>query len=153
MPHKVDVAVPLARLGAFRAELDGVVHDAAGGAGGTVLVFGHIGVGNLHVNVVGPDPGDDQVDVAVARLAVAHGGSAAAEHGVGRAKAAWLGWSRPAAEITAMRAIKSALDPAGLLNPGVLFAASTTLSRRARSRRAPGAPSPEPPGLREPPGP
>jgi FAD/FMN-containing dehydrogenase len=123
VPHKVDVAVPLARLGAFRAELDGVVRDAAGGTGCAVLVFGHIAVGNLHVNVVGPDPGDDHVDVAVARLAVAHGGSAAAEHGVGRAKAAWLGWSRPPAEIAAMRAIKSALDPAGLLNPGVLFAA------------------------------
>ena len=96
---------------------------APGGAGAAVLVFGHIGVGNLHVNVVGPDPDDDHVDVAVARLAVAHGGSAAAEHGVGRAKAAWLAWSRPPAELTAMRAIKSAIDPAGLLNPGVLFAA------------------------------
>ena len=123
VPHKVDVAVPLARLGAFRAELDGAVRDAARGAGAAVLVFGHIGVGNLHVNVVGPDPDDDHVDVAVARLAVAHGGSAAAEHGVGRAKAAWLAWSRPLAELAAMRAIKSALDPAGLLNPGVLFAA------------------------------
>ena len=122
VPHKVDVAVPLARLGAFRAELDGVVRDAAGRTGCAVLVFGHIAVGNLHVNVVGPDPGDDHVDAAVGRLAVAHGGSAAAEHGIGRAKAAWLGWSRPLAEITAMRAIKSALDPAGLLNPGVLFA-------------------------------
>lgn len=123
VPHKVDVAVPLARLGPFRAELDGAVRDAAGGADCTVLVFGHIAVGNLHVNVVGPDPGDDQVDVAVARLAVAHGGSAAAEHGVGRVKAAWLRWSRPPAELTAMRAIKSALDPASLLNPGVLLAA------------------------------
>ncbi len=121
VPHKVDVAVPLARLGAFRAELDGAVRDAAGSADAAVLVFGHIAVGNLHVNVVGPDPDDDHVDVAVARLAVAHGGSAAAEHGVGRAKAAWLRWSRPAAEIAAMRAIKSALDPAGLLNPGVLL--------------------------------
>ncbi len=123
VPHKVDVAVPLASLGAFRAELDEAVRYAAGGTDCAVLVFGHIAVGNLHVNVVGPDPADDHVDAAVARLAVAHGGSAAAEHGFGRAKAAWLGWSRPAAEITAMRAIKSALDPAGLLNPGVLFAA------------------------------
>jgi FAD/FMN-containing dehydrogenase len=123
VPHKIDVGVPLARLGAFRAELDGAVREAAGGAGCVVLVFGHIAVGNLHVNVVGPDPDDDHVDVAVARLAVAQGGSAAAEHGVGRAKADWLSWSRPAAEMTAMRAIKSALDPAALLNPGVLFAA------------------------------
>jgi FAD/FMN-containing dehydrogenase len=44
-----------------------------------------------------------------------------AEHGIGRAKTRWFGLTRPAAEIAAMRAIKSALDPAGLLNPGVLF--------------------------------
>lgn len=153
VPHKVDVAVPLARLGAFRAELDGAVRDAAGGADCTVLVFGHIAVGNLHVNVVGPDPDDDHVDVAVARLAVAHGGSAAAEHGVGRAKAAWLGWSRPAAEITAMRAIKSALDPAGLLNPGVLFAADGDRRAGGPPHRRPSSAAgrlsrrvPEPPG-------
>jgi FAD/FMN-containing dehydrogenase len=124
VPHKVDVAVPQAKLAAFRAELDGAVRQAAGGADAAVLVFGHIGVGNLHVNVVGPDPADEAVDLAVGRLAVAHGGSPAAEHGIGRAKAGWLGWSRPAAEIAAMRAIKSALDPAGLLNPGVLVAAN-----------------------------
>jgi FAD/FMN-containing dehydrogenase len=145
VPHKIDVAVPQARLAAFRAGLDdvarqawgGATSDAAGhtardGSGGSarvasrsaewkVFVFGHIGVGNLHVNVVGPDPEDDAVDVAVARLAAANDGSAAAEHGIGRAKVGWLDWSRPAGEITAMHAIKSALDPAGLFNPGVLF--------------------------------
>lgn len=131
IPHKIDVAVPAGALGAFRAELDEAVRAASGrsegragaGDGGQpqVIVFGHIGVGNLHVNVLGPDPADDAVDAAVARLAAAHGGSVSAEHGIGRAKAGWLGWSRSAAEITAMRAIKSALDPAGLLNPGVLF--------------------------------
>jgi FAD/FMN-containing dehydrogenase len=133
IPHKIDVALPAGELGAFAAELDGVVRDAAGasyGAGGSgpghfgapvIIVFGHIGVGNLHVNVIGPDPADASVDVAVARLAAAHGGSVAAEHGVGRAKTGWLGWTRSAAEIGAMRAIKTALDPAGLLNPGVLL--------------------------------
>ena len=63
------------------------------------------------------------MDEAVGRLAAAHGGSAAAEHGVGRAKTSWLAWTRPAAEIAAMRSIKSALDPNGLLNPGVLLPA------------------------------
>jgi FAD/FMN-containing dehydrogenase len=86
-----------------------------------VLVFGHIGVGNLHVNVLGPDPRCTAVDEAVARLAVAHGGTVSAEHGVGRVKAAWLNWAMPPAELAAMRAIKSALDPAGVLNPGVLL--------------------------------
>jgi FAD/FMN-containing dehydrogenase len=120
VPHKVDVAVPVGALGAFRAELDEVVRGASAPSAASVIVFGHIGVGNLHVNVLGPDPADTSVDEAVARLAAAHGGSVAAEHGVGRAKTGWLAWSRPAAEISAMRAIKSALDPQGLLNPGVL---------------------------------
>jgi len=57
----------------------------------------------------------------VLRLAAAHGGSVSAEHGIGRAKVRWLGLSRSAEEIAAMRAVKSALDPMGLLNPGVLF--------------------------------
>ncbi len=121
IPHKMDVAVPVARLAAFRAELDGVVSAVAGGRDWPVIVFGHIGVGNLHVNVLGPDPGDTGVDEAVSRLAAAHGGSVSAEHGIGRAKTRWLGLTRAAPEIAAMRAIKTALDPAGLLNPGVLF--------------------------------
>jgi FAD/FMN-containing dehydrogenase len=131
IPHKIDVAVPVGALGAFRAELDEAVRTADrradrghGGREPQVIVFGHIGVGNLHVNVLGPAPGDDTVDEAVARLAAAHGGSVSAEHGIGRAKAGWLRWSRSDAEIAAMRAIKSALDPAGLLNPGVLFPAA-----------------------------
>jgi FAD/FMN-containing dehydrogenase len=124
VPHKVDVAVPVGELGAFRAELDEVVWAASAPSAATVIVFGHLGVGNLHVNVLGPDPADTSVDEAVARLVAAHGGSVAAEHGVGRAKVGWLAWSRPAAEISAMRAIKAALDPRGLLNPGVLVPAS-----------------------------
>jgi FAD/FMN-containing dehydrogenase len=118
VPHKLDVALPAARLAAFRAELDDVIAKADARA----IVFGHIGVGNLHVNVLGPGPGDDRVDDAVLRLAASHGGTISAEHGIGRAKAAMLDVSRSAAEIAAMRAIKRALDPAGLLNPGVLFA-------------------------------
>ncbi len=121
IPHKMDVAVPVAALAAFRAELDGVVRVAAAGRDWPVIAFGHVAVGNLHVNVLGPAPGDEAVDEAVSRLAAAHGGSVSAEHGVGRAKARWLGLTRSAAEIAMMRAIKSALDPAGLFNPGVLF--------------------------------
>jgi FAD/FMN-containing dehydrogenase len=118
IPHKLDVAVPLARLAAFRADLDPVIAKADARA----IVFGHIGGGNLHVNVLGPAPDDDSVDDAVLRLAAEHGGTISAEHGIGRAKAAVLHVSRTAAEIAAMRAVKSAFDPAGILNPGVLFA-------------------------------
>jgi FAD/FMN-containing dehydrogenase len=124
IPHKLDVALPLGRLAAFRAELDEVIAKAAIITGARAIVFGHIGAGNLHVNVLGPDRDDDAVDDAVLRLAAGHGGTISAEHGIGRAKAAVLHLSRSAAEIEAMRAVKSALDPAGLLNPGVLFAPS-----------------------------
>ncbi len=121
IPHKLDVSVPVAALPAFRDELGAVVLAAAG-PGCRVIVFGHLGAGNLHVNLLGPGPGEQAADEAVLRLAAAHGGSISAEHGIGRAKAQWLHLSRSAAEIAAMRAIKTALDPDGLLNPGVLFA-------------------------------
>jgi FAD/FMN-containing dehydrogenase len=120
IPHKMDVAVPLGRIAEFRAGLEGAVR-AAGGPDCRVIVFGHIGAGNLHVNVLGPDPADEAVDEAVLRLAAAFGGTISAEHGIGRAKAGLLHLSRSAAEIAAMRAVRSALDPSGLLNPGVLF--------------------------------
>ena len=119
VPHKLDVAFPLDRIAGFRAELDSVLDSVAAGA--RAIVFGHIAAGNLHVNVLGPEPSDETVDDAVLALAAAHGGTISAEHGIGRAKAAVLRLSRTPAEIAAMRALKSGLDPAGLLNPGVLF--------------------------------
>jgi FAD/FMN-containing dehydrogenase len=78
-------------------------------------------MGNLHVNVIGPALDDDTVDERVLRLAAGLGGSIAAEHGIGVAKTGWLGLTRGEAELDAMRRIKTALDPRGLLNPGVLF--------------------------------
>jgi FAD/FMN-containing dehydrogenase len=120
VPHKMDVAVPLGRIAEFRGELDGAVR-AAGGPDCRVIVFGHIGAGNLHVNVLGPDPVDEAVDEAVLRLAAAFGGTISAEHGIGRAKAGLLHLSRSPGEIAAMRAVRSVLDPSGVLNPGVLF--------------------------------
>ena len=121
VPHKLDVSVPVAALAAFRDELGPAVLAAAGPAC-RIIVFGHLAAGNLHVNLLGPGPGEEAADEAVLRLAAAHGGSVSAEHGIGRAKARWLHLSRSAAEIAAMRAIKAALDPAGMLNPGVLLA-------------------------------
>jgi FAD/FMN-containing dehydrogenase len=121
VPHKLDVAVPLSRIGEFRARLDEAVRAAAG-PGARLIVFGHLGVGNLHINVLGPEPGDERVDEAVLRLAAGCGGTISAEHGIGRAKARWLHLSRSGAEVAAMRAVKAALDPDGILNPGVIFA-------------------------------
>jgi FAD/FMN-containing dehydrogenase len=85
------------------------------------ILFGHVNEGNLHVNVLDAVEQGEQVSDAVLRLVASYGGSISAEHGVGRAKRTWLGLSRSAAEIAMMRSIKTALDPAGLLNPGVLL--------------------------------
>ncbi len=123
IPHKMDIALPLHRIAAFRAGLDEAVRASGAGSEPRVIVFGHIAAGNLHVNILGPDPEDDAADEAVFRLAAAHGGTISAEHGIGRAKAPFLGLSRSPQEIAAMRAIKAGLDPAGILSPGVLLPA------------------------------
>jgi FAD/FMN-containing dehydrogenase len=97
----------------------GVVESAAPGA--RTILFGHLADGNVHVNVLGCEPDDPRVDEAVLELVASLGGTISAEHGVGVAKARWLGLVRDEAEIAAMRAVKSALDPAGIMNPGVIL--------------------------------
>ncbi|MCW2916016.1 MAG: linked oxidase domain protein [Actinomycetia bacterium] len=115
VPVKLDVAVPLADLPDFIKDVEEM---AAGQA--TPYLFGHLAEGNVHVNLIGAaDP--EAITETVLRRVASAGGSISAEHGVGRAKAPWLGLSRSPAEIAAMRAIKGALDPDGLFNPGVLF--------------------------------
>ena len=76
------------------------------------IVYGHLGDGNLHVNVIGPDPDDEAVDDAVLGLVLELGGSVSAEHGIGVAKVDWLVRDRGEAAVGAMRAIKAAWDPA-----------------------------------------
>ena len=119
VPHKLDVGVPLASLVAFLQALPDTIAAAAPGA--RTFVYGHLGDGNLHVNVLGPDPGDEAADDAVLRLAASCGGTITAEHGVGRHKAGRLGLVRSADELAALSAIKRALDPGRLLNPGVVL--------------------------------
>jgi FAD/FMN-containing dehydrogenase len=119
VPHKLDVGVPAARLAEFLARVPETVAAVAPRA--RTILFGHLGDGNVHVNVLGAEPGDDRVDEAVLRLAADVGGTISAEHGVGIAKARWLGLVRGEAEIAAMAAVKRALDPAAVLNPGVLL--------------------------------
>ena len=120
IPHKLGVGLPLGSLGAFVDALASTVAAVDGNA--RLFVFGHLALGNLHVNVTGPAPEDERVDDAILRLVVDHGGSIAAEHGIGRAKARWLGLARSPEELAVQAAIKRALDPGGLLNPGVLDA-------------------------------
>lgn len=117
VPHKFDVTLPLGRLAEFvDAVSDRVVEHA-------VHVFGHVGDGNLHVNVVGPAIDDTGIDALVLGLVADHDGSISAEHGIGRLKAHALHLSRTETEVAAFRAVKQALDPVGVLNPGVLFPA------------------------------
>ncbi len=73
------------------------------------------------MNVLGPAPDDERVDDAVLQLVIELGGSVSAEHGIGVAKVDWLLRDRGQAAVSAMQAIKRAWDPAGILNPGVIF--------------------------------
>ena len=118
--HKLDVTLPIAALASFCAEVVERVEQARPGA--ITVLFGHVGDGNVHVNVVGPPADDTAIDDTVLGLVVERGGSISAEHGIGTAKKAWLARDRSPAEVEAMREVKRALDPDGILNPSVLFA-------------------------------
>ncbi len=118
-PHKLDVTLPDGALAEFVDRVPEVVRTVDPAA--RTWLFGHVGDGNIHVNVSGPAPDDDRVDDAVFRLVAALGGSISAEHGIGTAKKRWLHLSRTPAEIRAFRSIKHALDPAGILNPHALL--------------------------------
>jgi FAD/FMN-containing dehydrogenase len=120
-PHKLDVTVPLARLADFITTVPNVVAEASPDA--TVWLFGHVGDGNIHVNISGVDADDESGDRAVLEHVAAIGGSISAEHGIGTAKKQWLHLCRTPAELRTMRAIKLALDPDGILNPNALLPA------------------------------
>jgi len=119
VPHKLDVSVPLARYAEMVDRAPVVVTAVDEGA--RTIVYGHVGDGNVHVNVLGPSADDEQVDDAVLELVLELGGSVSAEHGIGVAKVDWLVRDRGEDAVDAMRAIKAAWDPDGILNPGVLF--------------------------------
>jgi FAD/FMN-containing dehydrogenase len=119
VPVKLDIAVPLPALSSVVAELPATVAGVAPTA--RTILFGHVNEGNLHVNVLGAVDEGEAVSDAVLKLVASYAGSISAEHGVGRAKRDWLSLSRSPEEIAMMRSIKQALDPRGLLNPGVLL--------------------------------
>ena len=116
IPHKLDVSVPIPHMPAFERDVQTAVAELAPEA--ELFLYGHLGDGNVHVNVVGPPLDDTRVDEAVLRLVAGCGGSISAEHGVGLAKTEWLFLSRTPDEIAIMRDLKRALDPDNLLNPG-----------------------------------
>ncbi len=118
-PHKFDVTLPLGALPSFLEEIPGRIEALLPAA--RTWIFGHVGDGNLHVNVTGLAPDDERIDDIVLRAVTERSGSISAEHGIGTAKVAWLSLTRSADEISTMRAIKHALDPAGICNPHVLL--------------------------------
>ncbi|MEU6087651.1 FAD-binding oxidoreductase [Streptomyces sp. NPDC047085] len=131
VPLKLDVTVPLAELPGFVADLPVLLAGRA-----RPYLFGHLAEGNLHVNLLDVAAADEEaVTGQVLERVAAVGGSISAEHGVGRAKSRYLHLSRSPAEIEVMRSVKSALDPAGLLNPGALLpraAGASAAGHRAR---------------------
>ncbi len=119
VPVKLDVSVPAGRLAELVAGLSPTIAAVCPAA--RPVVFGHVNEGNLHVNVLDTGELHDEVTDAVLRLVASLEGSISSEHGVGRAKVPWLVLSRTPAEIAVMQAVKDALDPGGLLAPGVLL--------------------------------
>ena len=119
VPVKLDVSVPLGELPLLIGQLGPAIAAVCPAA--RPILFGHVNEGNVHVNVLDTGEAHDEVIEAVLRLVASLQGSISSEHGVGRVKVPWLALSRSPVEIAAMRAIKDALDPAGLLNPGVLL--------------------------------
>jgi FAD/FMN-containing dehydrogenase len=117
VPHKLDVTLPVSGIAPFVDQ----VRAICARAGHDVAMFGHLGDGNLHVNVLGPTADDTAIDEEILRLVSDVGGSISAEHGIGRMKRPYLHLARSEAEISVFRAVKNALDPLGILNPGVLI--------------------------------
>jgi len=119
VPHKLDVSVRIADVPRFADEVRARI--AAVDPAAETILYGHLGDGNVHVNVLGPAPDDERVDAVVLELVAAYGGSISAEHGVGVAKRDHLHLTRSPGEIAAMRRVKAALDPHGILNPGCVL--------------------------------
>lgn len=127
VPYKNDVSVRISAMPAFLAETQALLQQEYPQF--DVVWFGHIGDGNLHINVLKPADMSTQdfvrecerVTKVLAASLEKHAGSISAEHGIGLVKKPYLTSTRSAAEIDVMRGIKRALDPNGLMNPGKLF--------------------------------
>ena len=122
---KHDVALPVSRIAGFVATTDAALRAAFPGI--QLVNFGHLGDGNLHYNVQAPDGVDAAAFLATHEHAIntlvfdavdAHGGSFSAEHGIGALKRDELALRKSPVALGMMRAIKQALDPRNLLNPG-----------------------------------
>lgn len=126
-PYKNDISLRISALPAFLHEIQALLGREYPHF--DVVWFGHIGDGNLHINVLRPDDLSDSDFIAqcehvtklLAETLQRHSGSISAEHGIGLVKRAYLGSTRSEAEIALMRGVRQVFDPKGLLNPGKLF--------------------------------
>jgi len=122
-----DVSVAISDIPAFLEKADAEIERLAPGA--RVVAFGHIGDGNIHYDVVGPQGAgkhaiDDKrgaIETAVYDVIDAFDGSISAEHGIGRHRRETLANRKSAVDLDMMRAIKNALDPQGIMNPGKMI--------------------------------
>jgi FAD/FMN-containing dehydrogenase len=126
-PYKNDISVTVSKVPAFLADIDNLVNSNYPDF--EVLWYGHIGDGNLHLNILKPEElSKDEffakcatVNKWVFEVVQKYNGSISAEHGVGMTKRDYLSYSRSAAEIGYMKAIKAVFDPNGIMNPGKIF--------------------------------
>jgi FAD/FMN-containing dehydrogenase len=119
-PLKFDVSLPLSAVAVFARDAQALVQRHAADAIG--VLFGHIGEGNLHLNVLRcSDEQERDLYAAMMELIAASGGNVSSEHGVGSRKRRYVGMSRGNADVAAMRTLKTAFDPTGYLNAAVLF--------------------------------
>ena len=124
---KHDISVPISSIARFIAATDAKLRDAFPGV--VLVTFGHMGDGNLHYNVAPPDgvAHDDFLANQAAINRIVHdqvdafGGAISAEHGIGALKKDELSRYKSPLELRMMRAIKAALDPLGIMNPGKIF--------------------------------
>jgi FAD/FMN-containing dehydrogenase len=127
-PYKNDVSVRISAVPDFLVQVDEIVRAEYPDL--EVCWYGHIGDGNLHLNILKPAalPIDEfferchRISPRVFEIVARHGGSISAEHGVGLLKRDFLRYSRSDDEISAMRALKTTFDPNGVMNPGKLLA-------------------------------
>ncbi|KZE33449.1 FAD-binding oxidoreductase [Crenobacter luteus] len=120
---KHDIALPSSAIPAFLRDADAALEAAFPGV--RIVAFGHAGDGNLHYNLSYTRPGnaklydDEEAANAIVYDAVArHGGTFAAEHGVGQLKTHWLARYKDPVALELMKTLKAALDPQQLMNPG-----------------------------------
>ncbi|WP_407665687.1 FAD-binding oxidoreductase [Mycolicibacillus parakoreensis] len=121
-PLKFDVSLPLEEIAGFTARAGALLAEHAPDA--IPVLFGHLGEGNLHLNVLRcalTESREHRLDAAMMDLITGCGGNVSSEHGVGVRKREYLGMSRGTADIAAMRTLKAAFDPTGYLNSAVLF--------------------------------